>query len=78
MNGDMRKYSLYATRKSSNPYPHIFAKVVCDARTSWIIVEGVLTYSELERCDLIYYGHNMTYERCMAAIERSVKRNVFG
>ena len=66
----MRRYALYATRKTSNPYPREFVKVVCDARTSWIIVEGALTYSELERCDLVYHGHNMTYERCMAEIER--------
>ena len=66
----MRKYSLYTTRKTSNPYPHSFVKVVCDARTSWIIVEGTLSYSELERCDVVYHGHNMTYERCMAEIER--------
>ena len=66
----MRRYSLYTTRKTSTPYPREFVKVVCDARTSWIIVSGVLSYSELERCDLIYCGHNMTYERCVAEIER--------
>lgn len=68
----MRKYSLYKSRKVNTPNPENYAGKIEDAleKKPWYIVEGTLTYSELERCDLIYHGHNMTYERCMAEIER--------
>lgn len=68
----MRKYSLYKARKVNTPNPTKFACKIEDAleKKPWYIVLGALTYSELERCDLIYHGHNMTYDRCMVEIER--------
>lgn len=68
----MRKYSLYKARKANTPDPENYACKIGDAleRKPWYIVEGALTYSEMERCDLVYHGHNMTYERCVAEIGR--------
>ena len=66
----MRKYSLYRARRANDPSPKNYTCKIEDAleRIPWYIVEGALTYSELERCDLVYYGQNMTYERCMNEI----------
>ncbi len=66
----MHKYSLYKARKVGTPDPKNYTCKIEDTLEGkpWYIVEGALTYSVLERCDLVYYGQNKTYERCMDEI----------
>lgn len=65
----MKIYSLYSSRKKNGVYPKKFVKVVVQRKT-WFMVEGVLTVNEIERCDLVYHGHNMSHVMCMEEIER--------
>ena len=68
----MRKYSLYKARKVNAPNPENYACKIEDAleKKPWYLIAETSPDFDADSNDLIYYGHNMTYERCIAEIER--------
>lgn len=69
-------YALYRYRKNDFiEYPDGFAKIYTskEAESRWLIIEEPLEEREIDKYDLIYLGHNMTYDRCISEIERTIR-----
>lgn len=70
-------YTLYRYRKCSSPtYPKGFVRLHTSHETEskWLITEGQIDNRDLEKYDLVYLGHNMSYETCVSQIDRLIRQ----
>lgn len=66
----MNNYALYKFRKPNTPTPATFLQLMETKSARWLIVEGVLQTADVERSDLVYCGHGMSYETAIKEIGR--------
>lgn len=70
-------YTLYRYRKCNSPtYPKGFVRLHTSHETEskWLITEQQLDNRDLEKYDLVYLGHNMSYETCVSQIDRLIRQ----